>query len=311
MDNLDALRAVDGVYRLRLAEERDETDYTDQVALLAVDHPSGTRVVPTSAGELRVVRDAAPAAASHTYDDSTRGRTGLELTFARPRHADSLALVLRGKNSAMAPFMIAQVLSLLGQDVYAFYASAREDSASRAMVGTTMAEMGAIDVQVATAAGWKHVASVMAVGPAIAKSVAVPLDAVDAADESVRVRLEYASGLWELQRVELAADLGIAQARELKVRRAIDQDGRDVTSLVAERDSRYLVTMPGSVVTMEFAAPAVAPGAERTVLSRTTGYYYPHTDDTRPSQLEVVQQIFTDPEYARRYFEKAWRASRR
>jgi len=49
-DRLAHLRPVDGVYRIRLADELQEIDRVDDVALLVVDHTPGSMVLATREG---------------------------------------------------------------------------------------------------------------------------------------------------------------------------------------------------------------------------------------------------------------------
>ena len=53
-DNLEHLQPVGGLYRLRLVNERPETQYTDELKLIVVDHPPGTQVIPDRAGKVHV-----------------------------------------------------------------------------------------------------------------------------------------------------------------------------------------------------------------------------------------------------------------
>jgi hypothetical protein len=64
LDNLDHLRSSDGAYRLLLTNERPETEYTDELSLVVVDHPEGTSVHPDTRGSPRVIADAVSAASA-------------------------------------------------------------------------------------------------------------------------------------------------------------------------------------------------------------------------------------------------------
>ena len=54
------LAPVDGACRVRISDELSETDFVDEATLLVVDHPMGTTVVPSFAGEMHTLRNARP-----------------------------------------------------------------------------------------------------------------------------------------------------------------------------------------------------------------------------------------------------------
>ena len=54
-DNLDYVLPVDGKYHLRMTNELPETQYTDEIKLIVVDHPRGTNVIPESHGSIHTI----------------------------------------------------------------------------------------------------------------------------------------------------------------------------------------------------------------------------------------------------------------
>lgn len=308
VDNLDALRAVDGTYRLRLTNERPETHYTDELALLVVDHARGTRAIPDAAGAVHLVRGerAATGIVEFGAADTTPARGGWELTLPRPA-GDSAALVLRVRNTPMAPFALHQILSLLGSEVYTWYASLR-GGLPRASVRGFIDSEGSLDVQLRSGDAWRSVGRVPDVGPAIAKSIVVRLDLRGVQGDTVRVRLESTPQLWVLEEAQIALHAGVVQGSVLRPRRATDELGSDVTSRLAARDADYLVTARGSVVSVEFDAPPppAADGMTRTVLARTAGHYYVHTDDRGTPRRDIVARLMTERKFLQDYVLAEW-----
>jgi hypothetical protein len=311
VDNLDHLRDVGGSYRLRLTNERPETHYTDELALLVADHPAETRAFPDAAGAVQIVGNGvAPVAISEYGGDTIPSRAGWELTFLRPA-GDNLALILKTRNTTLAPFILTRVLSLLGTDVYSWYGLLGSNYMARSVVRGWIESEGYLEIQAQSAAGeaWWSVGKLPDVGPEITKANVVVLNLAGAVGDIVRLRVESSPGLWLLQSAELAAHRGKTDVRALRPSRAEDEHGTDVTALLGARDSTYLVTLPGSAVRLRFDAPSPVPGMERTVFARTTGHYYVHGDDTRPPQRDVVMRIMRDRAFAQRYLESEWRKS--
>jgi hypothetical protein len=307
VDNLEHLRPVDGNYRLTLANELDETEYTDQLALLVADHPRGTRVFPEPSGTTRVVGfGIAPLGMRGISEpDSLPTRVGWEVLFSKPQGMDEGALTVTARNGPALSFVASHLLSLMGPNVYTWYATVNNDSASRAGMERWLAEETFLHVSLLTENGWVRVASLPNVGPAISKTHVVPLDLAELSGDTVRVRLEAFPQLWELDSVELVPDLGPIVAQNAELVRALTGQGRDVSQLLSYRDGSYHVALNGDRVELVFRAPPES-GQERTVLVSTTGHYYIAADDTDSGRMYEVFRIFADDKYAREYFQRAW-----
>jgi hypothetical protein len=313
-DNLEHLRAVDGRYRLRMKNERRETDYTDELALVVVDHPEGTRAISDVAGTVHVVgQGTRPREMRKFGGDTIPSRAGWELSFPRPA-GDTAALVLRVRNTFVGSFALYHTLGLLGSSVYNWYATLRGQPMARAVVRAWMEREGYLDVQAATDGGtWKSVARLPDVGGAISKLEVVVIDLRGMTGDTVRVRLESSPELWVLESADLAPYRGRAtpdRLHSLQPLRATDERGTDVAPLLARRDGRYLVTTRGSDVTFEYdVPPAAQSGMTRSVLVRTVGHYYVETDDRAPPRLDVVERLMRDRAFAQQYFSDAWVAA--
>lgn len=106
------------------------------------------------------------------------------------------------------------------------------------------------------------------VGPVVAKTIVVPIVTRDT-ENIVRVRLESSPMLWNIESVQLATEMTTPAIHEVKIARATDLDGVDVTKQLRDRDGSYYVAMHGDRVSAEFEAPQAQPGMTLTVLART------------------------------------------
>jgi hypothetical protein len=308
-DNLEHLRAVEGRYRLRMKNERRETDYTDEFALVVADHPAGTRAIADIGGTVHIVgAGSAPISVREFGGDTIPSRAGWELSFPRPA-GDTVALVLRLKNTGVGPFALYHTLSLLGSDVYNWYAALRAQPLTRAVVRSWIEREGYLDVQTQGGVGgaWTSRARLPDVGGAIAKNEVVLLDLSGLRGDIVRVRLESSPRLWILEGVDLARYEGRATVRQLEPLSVRDERGDDVAPLLAKRDGRYLVTTRGSDVSFEFEAPPPpSDGMTRSVLARTFGHYYVETDDQAVPRRDIVDRLMRDRAFAQQYYSDAW-----
>jgi hypothetical protein len=108
--------------------------------------------------------------------------------------------------------------------------------------------------------------------------------------------------LWNIESVQLATEVAAPTIHELKIARATDLNGTDVTSLLRNRDGSYYVAMHGDKVTAEFDAPQAQPGMTLTVLARTTGHYYARSSDDRKGHPALVSRLMTVNPFSQGYF---------
>lgn len=296
LDRLESLKEVDGVYRVRLQDDLDETDHVDSLSLLYVDHAPGQELLPTQKGEIVAVHDAvAPQRATDArgadllpllaradgksltgaMPASGEPREIWTLDFPRPKTARAL-LIVRGHNTPFAEDALGRYLATMGQGLRPImeWAQPTPCACFREYIDEEVARLGLpLTVQVGQGDTWASAPTIQPVGPAVMRSQALPID-LPAGGERVSIRLGATPLFWEIDQVELAplTDEPVPPS-SISPRSALRSTGEDVTDLVAERDGRHLVLTPGQRVDVQYPAPPLAPGMERTVLASLRGYY--------------------------------------
>jgi hypothetical protein len=343
-DTLEHLREIGGRYRLRITKGHAETEYVDELALLAVDHPPHTRVVPDYFGRLHLLGALRPplrAVAADGSDvtalvsqrddrswvsnpfgrdaaDRAQARDGMTLEFARPGGARAATLALRVQNTDWGYFVRHEFLELLGRDFDRWYAQMGSSPADFAAFEKARQREVALNVQVETRGGWKDAGFVWEVGPALPREVAVLLDLGDVPGDRVRVRVDSTVGLWTIDSAGIDYSGGSPlQVRELTASRVTDQDGRDVTASLARADGDDYV-MSGETAWAEatFLAPPQHAGRSRSLVLKTTGHYRIHVAGTGEPLWALVRRMVDEPGafgqytlqllngYERRFFEQ-------
>ena len=300
VDNLEHIAPVNGTYRLALANEADETEYTDELTLLVAEHPVATRVFPDANGTLHAVNAGSnPLSFRQTNLVSIPARTRWEATFRKPS-GGRLVLIVRARNTDAVPFVHQHLMNLLGQDVYSWYReiNSNPDAAHKTVKWYT--EMAGLRVSINNGQ-WTQNGVVPIVGPVVAKTLVVPIEG-KANDEIVRVRFESSPMLWNIESVQLATEAASPDVHEVKIARAIDADGIDVTSRLRDRDGIYHVAMNGSRVIAEFDAPKLREGMRGTVIARATGHYYARSTDDRKGHPGLVARLMTVSPFSQGYF---------
>jgi hypothetical protein len=321
VDNLAFAVAERGTLRLRLANELRETDYVDELAVLAVDHAPDVSVAPTPDGRLRAIgRLAEPIAArdSRGRDALARVRAlderiwesalvprdtsrlddirdALDLTFPRPE-GDSADLVLDARNTVWASYLMGELVRAQGREVDAWYASLEADPARASALRRKLASEAFLAVSVLTAGRWRQQALVWEAGPEIAKRQVVALDLRGVTDRVVRVRLEAPAAFWTIDHVALGA---VARGRltvsELRVGTTRLATGEDVADLLQRRDDRVLTLEPGESADLALAVPPVPQGMRRSYLLRTHGWYRIHSGGEGERDAALLAAVLDRP----------------
>lgn len=308
LDRLEALRPVDGEYRVRLQNDLDEIDNIDSLSLLVVDAPSDAEVLPTPSQGLVAVRGAvAPRRAVDAWGTSvlpqlaaadgqsvgvarstppagvaapaTEGdpRDSWTLEFDRPA-GDRATLVVRGRNTAFAEQAFIRYMASMGQGVRPLLELSAESYEGCACYQEYMAaeidRMGfPLAVSVSVAGGPAVREALSPVGPATLRSQAFSF-ALPPGEGPVVVRLEATPRFWELDRIALAPAADLALSPRTLAPRSASSAAGDQLGLLTGNDGRRAVLRPGERVDLRFEAPPPpAPGLSRTVVARLRGYY--------------------------------------
>jgi hypothetical protein len=319
-DRLDRLVADNGVYRMRLINEQPETEHTDLVRLRVIDHPAGTRVVPTSAGKLLTFRnEALPSSARDfrgkdalewltaldgrewTSDLTDRhlmsasdARDGLRLVFAKPPKAKVAKLRVAAHNTDWAATLMGYLLAHRGPDLPDWWARMNTDAKARGEVEAFFQREGMLNLRVKTPSGWKDRGLFLAAGPEIAKEEAFELAVDDVPGDTVEIELESALDFWSVDTAAIAfgPDERVV-VHDVSLTSARTKEGRDITSILTRADGVRFDTEEGDVAELTFAAPTLTPSSIRSFIVETKGFYVPHitpAPDADPSAMDDLMK---------------------
>lgn len=322
LDNLDFVREANGILRLKLANELQETDYIDALSVLAVDHDPGMTVspdgfgVPQALGDLTLpisavdyrghdvlarisLRDGWNWESSLSHRDPSVAedlRDGLELVFARKPGVRSARLVVDGNNTPWAAHLMKEYVDLHGRDTQAWYDSLDAEPERALEFGRTLAREAFLSVAVWTGGQWEHQGLIWEAGPEIVKRQVFSLDLSRVSGDNVRIRLESVPSFWLLDHV--AIDTSPERpftVHEVFAESATDGSGRDVRSYLSAVDENYLVFETGEYAELIFRVPDVPENQERTYLLRTNGWYRIHSFATREPDVASLDRIANEP----------------
>lgn len=307
---LAALKEENGVVKLRVAEERDETAFIDRLSVVAVDvKDEDVRVLPSITGSFHTVRDpqapmacdiegssclgatsamdgdtadfVPPAAASSEADLTEHAMT---LTFAVPEGSMQAKLVINAEKHPIMQTMLKKTKETFGNDGYLWGDALASLPLVDAMVRETFETNDLyLRVEVLHNGAWTD-AGLIKTGDYRNWDDFLVVAPVTRGEEELTVRLS--SRAWYM--ID-AVQADFSEDDDMKVTgvhmASAVRDGLDVSPLLRSQNGRRLEMTHGDTVDITFDAPGNVSEYSRTYVVSVTGYYLPHAPDGLESSL--------------------------
>lgn len=337
VDRLYHLRPVDGLYSVRIVNERPESEYTNLFSLLVVDADPSARPLPDATGNMHTIRNPLVPLTAVDLDGrnclrqitSTDGvywesditgrdftkdgalRDGIVITFPKPENARCAKLVVRGVNTSLGVFAFEQLFQMKGKNRLEWYRQLEGDPLEGEKLLGFIRREGMLHVSVLANGTWKEESALFDVGPVVPKEQLAVLDVQSCPGGRLVIRLECAVDLWRIDQVAVDySDDEPVSCRELMPARAVDESGRDLRKLLAEDDALYYGAAQGQSATLSFPVPPDGPGQERFFFARARGYYHQWFAPTGADQTALLDRILTSPQLGGKLLMAKWRSER-
>jgi hypothetical protein len=330
-------------YVLKIANEAQEIQYTDELTLLAIDHAKNTTVFAGSDGIIHTIRNAVlPVSArdlkgtefretvaapdglmwsSNPFDKNPEKpedlRAGIVVQFPKPAEAGRAKLVVRIGNTYWADYVFGRFLGLFGYMVKAWYQQTELDPQIRAKAENFMREMGfCLRVQLSNQGNWEDIGFFYPTGPFGIQDdiLEFPLEAVSS--DLLTLKLDGGTFFWMIDytAIDYSADVPV-QIHALSPQEAVDENGNDVKDTLLQSDDRYhIMPTPGNFALLRYPVPPRNPELERSFFVKTKGYYQPYTRENGTPDLQTLLAIRQNPDNFLKFslleFLKAVRASK-
>ena len=324
---LKHLKEERGEYRLLLTNEVDETQHTDRLGLLVVDHVPGERVVMGYDGRPHLFTEVTPPSRARDQAGTdllpflravdgvswipqleTRAqelplqdtRDHLTVEFSRPS-GDRVWLLATVATAPWGSTQIRTLLGMRGTEASAWLRSVNSDASARTalLAWNEREELFHLGVEVEVDGRWERRSTLIAGGPFIAETRAASLDLRGVKGPVVRLRVHPPVGFWRIEALELAGEGRTVEPVRLPARVAMDQAGHDVRARLEAKDGLTLdQPEPGAVTRLTFVAPPLAPGLERSVFAETHGWYEVHLHDLGAPETANLKRLEQETGYA-------------
>lgn len=258
------------VYKIRIAEEKNEIAFTNKVELWAIDHEKG-RIYPDPEGNILVFSDLMePSSCTDDYNtncvseisredgiywqsDSSVGRNYLEIEF--PRFGDNGKLLFKLKHE-----------NFLTGKLYK-----ANENISINTIRNWIDDYDSIALYVWNGIDWNFVRYINA-GIDADSYVAIQIDLTHIVEPSVKIKLEMRSGSYKIDFVGVDYSEKNYQKQVVNLKEAI-LDGKDVTQKVKYDDNSYAVIKKGQQIDLLFRE-LTRTNLQRSYILVAKGYYY-------------------------------------
>ncbi len=335
---LEHLTETDGQYRILIANELEETEYTDELKLVIVDHPSTVKVAPDAAGRIHTfARPLAPLSAVQNGEEditslvsekdlrvwkadyeglSSSSNEGLReeliFEFAKPKDAPRAKLLVNASTDFWGSQVAKAFLALQGNRISSWYADVdtRGPEFQKIVSWYLREELYLLQVKVETPSGWEPRGIIYGSGPFVSEDKAYVLDIRDVPGEVLRLKIAPPTQFWNIDylAVDYSDDIAVDILKVLPESAGARTDPAVCDLLQANDDRYFVLPRGGAPAELVFPAPARKPGWERTLILGTSGYYDIHLEAAGEPRTDLFRKILAEPGatlvYAREVYEK-------
>jgi len=328
---LEDLKEVNGQYMLLITNEADETQYTDELKLVIVDHPKEVKVVPDIFGRIHTFSQPITPLCAHdgkgrdllpfvSKDDRVFWQTRLNerdsdkreeprdeliFEFPKPKGAKGARLWVNAGTTLWGSEMGKRILDLQGNKITEWYNEVNTfgPTFQRLMSWFFNEELYLLQIRMETKDGWESKGVIYGSGPLISEDKAYLLDISDVPGDTLKIKLLPPVNFWTLNciAIDYTEDLSI-ETKEIEAIKAVDHLGKDMRGILEKSDNNYFI-MPniGDKAELVFEAPPKKDDMERSVFLKASGYYDIHLEGKGKPQTEIFERIYNEPGFPAQY----------
>lgn len=322
---LEELKAADGRYKLQMMNVTDETQHTDEVKLLVIDHPLNTEAAPDVSGKFSVFEKTfTPLSVTEENgkditvffknkdniqwqtdmndirnSDSKNLKHELVFKFPKPTDAKKAKLLINTGTAQWGEYMIKQMLEYRGNKVDKWYDDIDKKGVELAGLYQFVEreELFIMKANILENGKWITKGMISAGGPYIDEDRIVELNLENVTGDTLYIKLNPPYGYWKFDFAGIIYESNAdAEITELSLRYAKNEKGTDLLDSLSAVDGHYY-SMPDTTCSakLEFEVPVMKDNMKRSLYLKTTGYYEIHLKKDKPEQTELIEKIYSTP----------------
>lgn len=314
--------ATNNEYILKVTNQLKEIQNTDQLQLLLVNHHKNIEVLLDKKGEVQTFNKV-ESPIEVVLDNGTHNKTSalkkdndfysfntsistsnstrsIEFMFDKPQMEQKAKLYLTAKNSVWLDYIFGKFNEQFGM-YYSTFQKEQQYLPAEEMKKWANAQNIPLSIHLKTKHGWQLVDQIKTVGPMAMRDIAILIDLKDVNGDMVQIKLETGFMFWEVDYVGMDFSENIdLSINHIYPSEAIDQNGKNVTTLLLERDGIYF-TQPniGDEVVVKFPVKDYNLELAQTVFLKNRGYYNYKRDYKGVPDFEKLQAFREDNTFTR------------
>jgi hypothetical protein len=334
---MDYLKNVGDSYKILVRNEVEETQYIDELSLLAVMHDKDKEVVPDLHGNFYQIKDPqTPVSARDEKgmnltkavcaDDNLYWQTKLpvdsslisknyrhELTFTfyKPSNKARAKLIANIGTSLWGSRMIREMLQLYGNSVDSYYEKIdQQGSEYKQMMNFIEAEeLYKLKYYTKNGNDWTLQGFINGGGPLVSETRIYDLDLSNITGDSVTLKINPPFGYWTVDYLAIQYDeYSTPKIESLKFESAVNQDGTELRELIKHKDGNYYqMPIVGDYFEAIYLNNTNSSDVKTTYYLKSSGYYEIHLNKSLPIQFMTLSKFITDPGFIIKYSNERYR----
>lgn len=292
---LTSLKADNGEYRIKMANEVHEIQNTNLVELLVFDHHEDLKILVDKYGDYYSTSDLrTPVEATNLKGKDILYRIGKEdslsyfgdelgkdqepidgilMNFKRPELTNSAKIVIKAKNTFWLDYIFTRFHEMFGEN-YDCWVEKQKTVPGKKTKNWILRQNIPLSVYIKKNNHWKFVDYYHIVGPMASKEDILQIDLSGVDSDTISIKFEFGFLFWEVDYVgmDFTDNLDVKK-RIVPLESAIDNKGKDVKNLLLYDDSEYYVQPEiGDEVILTFPVPEIT-DINRTLILHSKGHY--------------------------------------